>query len=473
MATNNAKARASEARSLPSNLEAEKSVLGAILAHNPGLDLITLRPRDFYTEQHQHVFAAMVALASEHRAIDLVTLKARLGQVGKLEAAGGPAYLASLTDGVPKSTNVAHYARLVAEAALRRALIGAGNAIVSQAYLGERSATDLLLEADKRFLGLRAGGPSTMTPLGEGVSALMADLEYRNTHRDELRGVETGIGTLDRLTGGWQAGDLIVIGARPSVGKTSFTVQAAIAAARKGVRVAFFSFEMRRRQLEVRILSHLSGVNSLRLLTGHTSEREYAPISHAVNEMAALPLAIDDAGSQRTWDVRSTCRRMQAEGGLGLVIIDYVQLITGDEKHRGNRNMEITEISRTLKIAAGELDVPILLLSQLNRANDKRKDPRPQLSDLRESGSLEQDADLVCFLHRRDHREAGFTEFIVQKARNGPTGTVNLDFQPATTTFGEWVGDPPVEKAKKPTQQRPNTPIDDLPYDDTPEEDLP
>lgn len=457
--------RKADIASLPHNLEAERSVLGAILAHNPGLDLIALTAADFYTDRHRRIYAAMQALGGERQAIDLLTVKARLERSGHLHLVGGPAYIASLVDGVPRSTNIRHYAALVREMALRRAVIALGNAIVSRAYAGEDDASALLLEADRRFLALRVDAPSALVPLRDGATALLADLEYRAAHRGEVRGIVTGVGIIDALTTGWQPGDLVILGARPSVGKTSFVVQAATAAARAGAKVGFFSFEMRRRQLEIRILSHLSGVNSMRLLAGHTSAQEAPAIAEALNTFDSLSVYIDDTGSQTVWDLRSACRRMQVEHGLDLVIIDYIQLITGSDIHRGNRNQEITEISRRLKIMAGELSVPVLALSQLSRAGNKRTDPRPRLEDLRESGSLEQDADLVAFLHRKDHREPGFTEFILAKARNGPTGTVNLDFAPQTTTFSAWAGDVPAEKVR-PRHHKP-TPVG-VPYVDDP-----
>jgi replicative DNA helicase len=451
--------RLAEQQTLPHNLEAERSVLGAIMVHNPGLDLIDLAPEDFYRSAHRQIYDAIIRLAAQRQAIDTLTVKIELERVAQLDECGGPVYIAALSDGVPRSTNVQFYAAIVREKAQLRSVIFTCNRLMSSAYVAEERAGDLLLEADRSLLNLQTHGTkSNLVSMRAGVTELFKDLEYRLEHRGEVSGVVTGFDNINRLTGGWGGGDMVILGARPSIGKTSFVVNTAIASAQSGAKIGFFSFEMKRRQLEYRILSHLSGINSMRLLSGHVGSKDQEVLGPALAQLSELPIWIDDSSSLNVWDIRAACRRMKAEHGLDLVIIDYVQLIADPplDRRGASRNDYMTETSRRLKLTAGELNVPILVLSQLNRANDKRPDPKPRLSDLRDSGSLEQDADLVCFLHRKDHREGGFTEFMLAKARNGPTGTANLDFHPETTTFHEWQGEPPVEapKAAKKTKAR-------------------
>lgn len=298
-----------------------------------------------------------------------------------------------------------------------------------------------------------------MQSLRTSAPALYTDLEWRVAHKGELTGIDTGYPSINELTLGWQHGDLIVIGARPSIGKTTFVLNSAVHAATAGKRVAVFSLEMRRIQLEYRIVAQLSQIPLSRILGGHIGDVDYPHISHALGLMAELPLEIDDRSGQNFWDVRGACRRLKAEGGLDAVIVDYVQLMPGSLERRGaTRNEEITDISRRFKVLADELEVPIILLSQLTRENEKRTDPRPKLSDLRESGALEQDADIVAFLHRKNHREGGVTNFIIEKQRNGPTGTVNLTLVRDVTTFLDG-GEEPVEPKPEPepTKKRERT----------------
>ena len=297
--------------------------------------------------------------------------------------------------------------------------------------------------------------------LRDTAGALLEDLEWRVAHRGELLGLDTGYPSINDLTAGWQGSDLTVIGARPSIGKTTFLLNTAVAVARRlladkreGV-VLVCSFEMSRKQLEYRLLSSLSGVPLTRIVSGHVMAQEWPALSAAVALMTELPIEIDDRSGQTRWQVRSTCRRVKAERGLAMVGIDYVQLMPGSLERKGaSRNEEITDISLGIKQLAKELNVPILLLSQLSRPGNKfGHDVRPKLTDLRESGALEQDADNVGFLHRKDHRAGGATRFILEKQRNGPTGTVNLKLDRDTVTFtdgGEELAEPEPEKVEKP-----------------------
>lgn len=428
-----------DVRTLPHNLEAEKALLGGVLVQGSSFDRAAtiVRPADFFRRAHRTIFGHLGKLVEARVAIDLVTLLDSLGAAGELEECGGAAYISSLADGVARSTNVAHYAAIVLEKATLRRIIMAGNAALSRAYLAEDRSVEIVASLDRELLALQRGDAGDFTDLSTRRQAIYEQLEYRHEHRGQLSGVDTGFATLNELTLGWQAGDLIVIAARPSIGKTAFTLNTAIAGARAtGKAVAIFSLEMRQRQIENRLLATLSGVHLSNIMDGRFGELDFEKMAAALTDLEQLPILINDRAGQTRWDVRAACRRIRAERGLSLVIIDYVQLMHGSTERRGaTRNEEITDISRGLKILADEVAAPIIVLSQLSRAGDKRADSRPILSDLRESGALEQDADAVLFLHRKHHREGGRTEAILEKQRNGPTGTVNLELSRETQTF--------------------------------------
>lgn len=432
---NKTKRQSIEDRQLPHNLEAEKAVLGAVIINNAAFEhaISLLRPAHFYRHAHGLIFAAMTTVLEERKSeLDFVTLIEELTRRGELENVGGPAYVASLTDGLPHATNVRHYAGIVREKHLLRGLIQAGNEITAAAYDAKDAPVDILKAADSALLDLqRTGDRRGMVRLR--AAAIFEDIEKRVAAKGQLWGLDTGYPSINEQTMGWQPGDLIILAARPSVGKTALALNTALAAAQGGRHVAIFSLEMRQAQLEYRILSTLSGVPSMKMLTGYLSDEDYARIATALGVYDQLPIDINDRSAQTVADIRLACRRLRNEAALDLVIVDYVQLIPGTLERRGaTRNEEVTDISHRLKALGAELGVPMIVLSQLNRSGDGR---RPQLSDLRESGSLEQDADLVCFLHRKNHKEGGLTNFIIEKARNGPTGTVNLTLDRDTTTF--------------------------------------
>lgn len=432
-------------RVLPHSLEAERSTLGAILLRNELYELTApiVAASDFYRGAHKLIFLAIARLLEWPGGVaDLLTVGEELTKRGELEDVGGLSYVSALTDGVPKSTNVEHYARIIADKAQLRALIFAGNKMIAQAYEAEEEAATVLQKADEAIIALQSGRVVTrMQSLAVSSPALLEDLELRVHHRDQLFGVTTGFASINELTFGWQPGELVVIGARPSIGKTTFVVNAAVAAAQAGAGVIpVFSLEMRRKQLEYRILSSLSGVPLSRILSGHLMGPDFDKVSAAVQAMHGLSVHINDqAGGITAGRIRSECRRLRSEiGPLAMIVIDYAQLMDGMlEDKRATRNDQITDTSRRLKVMADELSAPVILLSQLNRANEKRYDPRPKLSDLRESGALEQDADLVCFLHRKNHREGGLTYFILEKQRNGPTGTLKLSLDRDIVTFSD------------------------------------
>ena len=439
---------AAPARTLPHNLEAEKSVLGAILIHNEAFNHAAelIDSRDFFRDAHRRIFDKMVALSERGDAIDLVTLKEELSRSGDLEEVGGPAYIASLADGVPRSANVEYYATIVKEKSTLRSLIHSANKILTDAYEAEEEPDLLLDEAERAIFAIaedriRAG----FVPLRDLVQGSFATIEKLQQHKGMVTGVPTGFVDLDELTSGLQPSDLVLIAARPSMGKTSLVLNIAQhVGTATDMTVGFFSLEMSKEQLFMRLLTAEARIDAHRFRTGHLSEKDYGRLSHALGTLAEARVVIDDSASIGVLEMRAKARRLKAEHGLHLLIVDYIQLMTGRGRFE-SRQVEIASISRSLKGLAKELQVPIVALSQLSRASETRADHRPQLSDLRESGALEQDADLVMFIYREEqYREAdgspkegveGTAEIIVGKQRNGPVGTVKLAFIKEHTRF--------------------------------------
>lgn len=446
-------------RVLPHNLEAERAVLGAVLLDNQGYyrAIRHVHAETFFRLAHQLIWRAYVKLLEARAgAVDLTILREALATSGTLEDVGGPAYIASLVDGTPRGVNIEHYARIVKEKAQLRACIAVGTKLTSDAYAGDEPPAVIISAADKAIVDLQHARSEQLRTMADTSTRILDRLEYRVAHRGEVTGVPTGFKSIDEDTSGWQPGDMIVIGARPSIGKTSFVLCSAVASAKAGKRILLFSMEMKHEQLEDRLLAAETNIDLSRLRSGHIRDDEWGPLSQAIGAMHEWPLAIDDAPSCSVSDIRGGCRRYQSDGGLDLVIIDYVQLMPGTLQRRGaTRNDEITDISRRLKVLAGDLGVPIILLSQLRRISE-RMDPRPKIEDLRESGSLEQDADIVAFLHRSDHRTSGTTEFIIAKARNGPTTTTHLTFTRELCRFSDG-GEPlppPTEEEKQAARTR-------------------
>ena len=439
---------AAPARTLPHNLEAEKSVLGAILIHNEAFNHAAelIDSRDFFRDAHRRIFDKMVALSERGDAIDFVTLKEELSRSGDLEEVGGPAYIASLADGVPRSANVEYYATIVKEKSTLRSLIHSANKILTDAYEAEEEPDLLLDEAERAIFAIaedriRAG----FVPLRDLVQGSFATIEKLQQHKGMVTGVPTGFVDLDELTSGLQPSDLVLIAARPSMGKTSLVLNIAQhVGTATDMTVGFFSLEMSKEQLFMRLLTAEARIDAHRFRTGHLSEKDYGRLSHALGTLAEARVFIDDSASIGVLEMRAKARRLKAEHGLHLLIVDYIQLMTGRGRFE-SRQVEIASISRSLKGLAKELQVPIVALSQLSRASETRADHRPQLSDLRESGALEQDADLVMFIYREEqYREAdgspkegveGTAEIIVGKQRNGPVGTVKLAFIKEHTRF--------------------------------------
>jgi replicative DNA helicase len=435
-------------RTLPHNLEAEKSVLGAILIHNEAFNHAAelIDSRDFFRDAHRRIFDKMVALSERNDAIDLVTLKEELARAGELDEVGGPAYIASLADGVPRSANVEHYARIVKEKSTLRSLIHSANRILAEAYHAEEDADMILDGAEKAIFEIaedriREG----FVPLRDLVQSSFATIEKLQQHKGLVTGVPTGFVDLDEMTSGLQPSDLVLVAARPSMGKTSFVLNIAqYVGIQTDMTVGFFSLEMSKEQLFMRMLTAEARIDAHRFRSGYLNEKDYGRLSHALGTLAEARVFIDDTASIGVLEMRAKARRLQSEHGLHLLIIDYIQLMQGRGRFE-SRQAEIASISRSLKGLAKELKIPIVALSQLSRASETRADHRPQLSDLRESGALEQDADVVMFIYREEqYRDAdgqpnqdaeGVAEIIIGKQRNGPVGTTRLAFIKEHTRF--------------------------------------
>jgi replicative DNA helicase len=434
-------------RTLPHNLEAERSVLGAVLLNNEVFNLAAevVDAPDFFRDAHRRIFEKMVRLSERGDAIDLVTLKEELARSGELDEVGGPAYIAALADGVPRSTNVEHYARIIKEKATLRNLIFSANKILATAYEAEEEADVILDQAEHAIFAIaddkvRDGFVS----LRDLAHASLDTIEKLHARKELITGVPTGFTDLDEMTSGLQPSDLVIVAARPSMGKTSLVLNIAQhVGTRTDLSVGIFSLEMSKEQLFLRMLTAEARIDAHRLRGGFLGERDWGKLSQAIGTLSEAKIFIDDTPSIGVLEMRAKCRRLASEHGLNLVIIDYIQLMQGRGKFE-NRTLELASISRSLKGLAKELSVPIVVLSQLSRAPEARSDHRPQLSDLRESGALEQDADVVVFIYREDvyadknaasADSAGVAELIIGKQRNGPTGVVKLAFIREFTRF--------------------------------------
>jgi replicative DNA helicase len=420
-------------------------VLGAILVHNDAFNLAAqvIDSQDFYRDAHRRIFDKMVALNERHDAIDFVTLKEELAKAGQLDEVGGPAYIASLADGVPRATNVEYYAKIVKEKSTLRNLIYAANKILTDAYEADQESDVVLDQAESAIFSvaddrLKAG----FVQMRDLVKESFPKIEQLFEQKRLITGVPTGFVDLDEMTRGLQGGDLVIVAARPSMGKTSLVLNIAqYVATQPELVVGFFSLEMSKESLFLRLLTAEAQVDGHRLLSGAIGGKDYGRISHALETLSAMKLFIDDTANIGVLEMRAKARRLQAEHGLSLLIVDYIQLMTGRGRFE-NRTLELASISRSLKGLAKELRVPIVVLSQLSRAPESRSDHRPQLSDLRESGALEQDADVVVLIYRDDvynkdpnSPDAGTAELLLAKQRNGPTGTVRLAFLREQTRF--------------------------------------
>ncbi len=427
----------------PQNKEAEQCVLGAILQQKgmmaKAVDLIT--PDDFYLDNHKAIFKAMVTLFDRNQPQDMVTVINHLTSTNALEGSGGAAYIATLTDTVPLASNIVHYAKIVREKSILRQLISTTTSIASRCYDEQDEIDRLLDDVETTVFEISSSKSGSKFEALKSIMAGTFDKVTQLAERKELiTGVPTGYDVFDRMTAGLQPSDLIILAGRPSMGKTALAMNMVQNAAMQfDVPVAVFSLEMSKHQLAMCLLCSVGRVDSNDVRTGHIKEHDWPKLTRATGELTNAPIFIDDTAAISVLEMRAKARRLKIEYDIGLVVVDYLQLMKG----RGDsREQEISEISRSLKAMAKELDIPVIALSQLNRSLESRPNKRPQLSDLRESGAIEQDADVICFIYRdevynksEDNPKKGTAELIIGKQRNGPTGTVELAFIGRYTTF--------------------------------------
>jgi replicative DNA helicase len=428
----------------PHNIEAEQSVLGSLLLDRDAIIKIasSVKAEDFFSGANGTIYQAILDLYNRREPTDFITLSDELARRERLDQVGGIAYLSSLVSAVPTSVHVEYYARIVERTATLRRLIDAGAQIVTIGYQDGIDTEDALDRAEQAiFRVTEHRSTKDFVSIAEVLDRFFDQIDYLQQHRGELVGVPTGFADMDQLTGGLQKSDLIIIAARPSVGKTAFALGMTYGAAVANSKtVGFFSLEMAAEQLVQRLLSAETGVDSHRLRLGHIDDHEWDRISRAFGRLAEANIYIDDTAGIGVMELRSKARRLQAEHGLDLLVVDYLQLMSS--RRSENRVQEISEISRGLKGLARELNIPVIALSQLSRAVETRSDHRPMLSDLRESGSIEQDADIVMFIYRDevydpDTEKKGIAEIIVAKHRNGPVGTINLRYFNQTARFAD------------------------------------
>lgn len=430
-------------RSLPCNLEAERAVLGSILFNDEHLSAVSelISSEDFYSPVHKTIFAACGAIVQTQRRIDLVTLQDELEKHGKLAECGGLVYLVSLQEDIPLVGLVTQHAQIIKEKSILRNLINSATQIIGQCYLQSDKGIEAVLdEAEKTIFKISAQrSPSNFVQLTIWLNRTFQQLSQLKGHGKGITGISSGYKLLDEMTSGFQNGDLIVLAARPSMGKTALALNVARNACQQGYTVGFFSLEMGAEQLTLRLLSAESRIAHHAIRNASITSDEWMELADVAGQLAQMKFFIDDTAMQSIMDIRAKARKLKAEHNLQFLVIDYLQLIHSSKVHE-NRHQEVSEISRSLKALAKELGIPIVALSQLSRAVDSRMDKRPMLSDLRESGAIEQDADLIMFLYRdvvynSDAEDPQLAELIIGKQRNGPTGTLYLHFQNELTLF--------------------------------------
>ncbi|MFS0673767.1 replicative DNA helicase [Ornithinibacillus sp. 179-J 7C1 HS] len=424
-------------RTPPHNIEAEQAVIGAIFLEPEAFSTASelLLPGDFYRASHQRIFEIMLKLSDRGEPIDLVTVTTALSNSQQLEEAGGVTYLTQLAESVPTAANIEYYAKIVEEKAVLRRLIRTATDIVTTTFAREDEVEDVLNEAEKSILEV-SGRKNTgsFKQIKDVLIDVYDKIEMLHRSKADVTGIPTGYRDLDKMTSGFQRNDLIIVAARPSVGKTAFALNIAQnVAVNTNENVAIFSLEMGADQLVQRILCAEGNIDATRLRNGKLEPDDWSKLTMAMGSLSNAGIFIDDTPGIRVSEIRSKCRRLKQEHGLGMILIDYLQLIQGSGKPGENRQQEVSEISRSLKGLARELNVPLIALSQLSRGVEQRQDKRPMMSDLRESGSIEQDADIVGFLYRDDYydketEKQNIIEIILAKQRNGPVGTVELAF---------------------------------------------
>ena len=432
-------------RSLPQSIEAEQSVIGAMIIDKSAIAQVLekLNEDDFYRDGHKTIYKAVKEMYAKDMAVDLVTILEYLKTTDMLDKAGGVTYISELSASVPTTANLSSYIKIVEEKSTLRKLIKASTAIIEESYNNGGDVEKVIDLAQKKVFDIAEKKDSKeYEPLANVLERGFLEIERLFNNRGAITGVGSGIKDLDAKTSGFQKGDMVLIAARPSMGKTTFSLNIAEnAALKEGKSVVIFSLEMSKEQLAYKLLCSQANVDMLKLRTGNLEDDDWERIARATGPLAKAKIYIDDTAGITVMDMRSRARRLKAEHGLDLIVVDYLQLMQGSGKRNtsGDRQQEVSEISRSLKALARELDVPVLALSQLSRGVEARQVKRPMLSDLRESGSLEQDADIVAFLYREDYynpeTENKHTELIIAKHRNGPVDTVNLFFHKQFTKF--------------------------------------
>ena len=437
----------------PQNIEAEQSVLGGILIENEAINKVMelLSPDDFYREAHHKIYHALINLSERDEPADLITLTNELRNLDQLDSIGGASYLASLIDSVPTAANIEYYAKIVKEKAILRQLIQTSTEIITQSYQDRGDVEAFLDEAERAIFQISENKvrPS-FYPIREIVKQSFKTLERLYEKKELVTGVPSGFKELDRMTAGFQSSDLIIVAGRPSMGKTAFCLNLAqYASIERKIPVAIFSLEMSKEQLVIRLLCSEAQVEGTRLRTGFLNESDWPRLTLAAGNLSDAPIFIDDSAALSVLELRAKARRLNAEHGLGMLIVDYLQLMKGRTRVE-SRQQEISEISRSLKALAKELNIPVIAVSQLSRKTEERQGMRPQLSDLRESGAIEQDADLILFIYRdevynrsEDNPNRGKAEVVIGKQRNGPIGKIDLAFLDKFTAFKElYKGEP-------------------------------
>lgn len=421
----------------PQNIEAEQAVLGAVFLEPSALTttLEILIPEDFYRHSHQKIYNVMLKLGDGGKAVDLITVTEELAAAKELEDVGGVAYLSELAGSVPTAANIEYYAKIVEEKSLLRRLIRTATDIASDGYAREDEVDALLGEAEKNIMEVaQRKNAGAFHNIKDVLVRTYDNIEILTNRKGDVTGIPTGFADLDHMTAGFQRNDLIIVGARPSMGKTAFALNIAQNVAVKArENVAIFSLEMGAEQLVMRMLCAEGNINAQNLRTGDLSDEDWRKLTMAMGSLSNAGIFIDDTPGIKVGEIRSKCRRLAQDQGLGMIMIDYLQLIQGSGRAGENRQQEVSEISRALKGLARELQVPVIALSQLSRGVEQRQDKRPMMSDIRESGSIEQDADIVAFLYREDYYDKesenkNIIEIIIAKQRNGPVGAVSLAF---------------------------------------------
>lgn len=429
----------------PQNLDAEQSILGGILLDNQALNsaLEILQANDFYSEAHRRIFQAIVELSEKNDPCDLITLSSLLKDKKLLDKVGGMAYLASLVDNVPSAANVSHYAKIVKEKSILRGLIGTATEIIQKSYNSGADVDEVLDEAEHAIFEISENKiKPSFYPFKTIIKESIKHVERLYERKELITGVPTGFEKIDDLTSGLQNSDLVIIAGRPSMGKTAFALSIAkYASIEADIPVAVFSLEMSKEQLALRMLASEAKVDSQRIRKGFLGATDWERLIEAANRLSESPIFIDDTPAITVLEMKAKARRLKADTGLGLIILDYLQLMRSGA-YRDSREQEISEISRSLKALAKELALPVVALSQLNRKVEDRTNRRPQMADLRESGAIEQDADVIAFIYRdevynrsEDNPDKGIAEIIIGKQRNGPTGIVKLGFLEKYTSF--------------------------------------